>query len=71
MFPQDLKELRIHAGLSVSELAERADITKVGLYKIEARTARPRVVTAVRLAEALNLQDHQSWGLMLWLAGRS
>jgi len=54
-FSKELRAARIHSGLSMSELARRAAMTRQGILKIE-RTGNATLSTIVLLADALGCQ---------------
>lgn len=54
-FAQELRAARLHAGLSQSELARRARMTRYGLVKIE-RGGNVTLGSIVLLANALGCQ---------------
>lgn len=54
-FAKELRTARIHSGLSRSELARRARMTRQGIIKIE-RTGNATLATIILLAQALGCQ---------------
>lgn len=50
-----LKELRNKRGMSIRELAERADMGYTNLSNIETGKVNPKYTTLVKLAEALEM----------------
>lgn len=60
-FADLLLDLRVQAGLSQEELADRAGLSVRSIREIEAgRVARPRKDSVRLLASALGLQDRKS-----------
>lgn len=53
-YEKDLKEIRKRAGLSLRELARRADLSHVFLLKVERGKKRPSYEAALRIIAALN-----------------
>ena len=54
-FGAEVRAARLHAEMSVAELARRARLTRQGLVKIE-RGGNPTLATIVMLAKALRCQ---------------
>lgn len=52
-FAKQLKNLRVAAGLSMQDLAERANVSKSMICKIESDKVQPTIDVAGRLAKAL------------------
>jgi transcriptional regulator with XRE-family HTH domain len=55
-FGKRLKELRIEAGMTQPELAEKADLSKGGVADIEQGRREPAWSTLVALCQALNVE---------------
>lgn len=55
MTPLRLREWRERRGISLRQLAERAGVSFVTLYRIEAQKMSPTVAMLERLAEALDI----------------
>jgi transcriptional regulator with XRE-family HTH domain len=55
MFGRNLCLARQRRGLSVERLAERAGMSRDGLYKIELGHRSPRLATLLALADALGI----------------
>jgi transcriptional regulator with XRE-family HTH domain len=55
MFAKELRAARLYAGLSVSEVARRAKMSRQGLLKIE-RTGRTTLLSVILLANAVGCQ---------------
>lgn len=51
---QNIKALRVAAGLSQEELAAKVGVSRSSVARIEAGQAMPSIPTAVHLADALN-----------------
>lgn len=49
-----LRELRLQRGLSLQQLAERADVSAAAIHKIEKSGMVPTITTLLKLAGALN-----------------
>jgi transcriptional regulator with XRE-family HTH domain len=49
-----LRELRLQRGLSLQQLAERADVSAAAIHKIERSGMVPTITTLLKLAAALN-----------------
>jgi transcriptional regulator with XRE-family HTH domain len=54
-FAAELRTARIHSGMSLAELARRAQMTRHGIMKIE-RNGNATLATIVLLAKALGCQ---------------
>jgi len=54
-FAERLKELRLAAGLSQAELAERAGLNRFGVAKLEQGVREPTWATVLELARALEV----------------
>lgn len=59
---EKLKELREYHGISQSELARRVGVGKTTVSEIERRDRLPNVMTAIRIARALNTTVEEIWG---------
>jgi transcriptional regulator with XRE-family HTH domain len=57
--PENLKILRVQAGLSQRDLAKKLDCNSVAIAKYEAGTVTPRVETIIRLSKlfAVTIDD--------------
>jgi transcriptional regulator with XRE-family HTH domain len=55
-FADRLRELRGKAGLTLAELADRAEMHLQGLAKLEAGTREPQWGTVIALADALGVK---------------
>lgn len=55
MFAAELRAARLHSGISRSQLARRARMTRQGILKIE-RNGNATLATIILLAKALNCQ---------------
>jgi transcriptional regulator with XRE-family HTH domain len=55
VFATELRAARLHAGLSVSEVARRAKMSRQGLLKIE-RTGSATLLSVILLASAIGCQ---------------
>lgn len=53
----NIKEKREQLGISQKELAEKADISQSFLCDIEQGRSKPSIDTALKIAEALNIDD--------------
>lgn len=53
--PEAVRAIRLNAGLSPLDLAERAQIGKATVYRIENGTHTPRVKTLAAIAAALGV----------------
>ena len=53
----NIKEMREQLGISQKELAEKVGISQSFLCDIEQGRSKPSIDTAVKLAEALNIDD--------------
>ena len=53
----NIKEKRERLGISQKELAEKAGISQSFLCDIEQGRSKPSIDTAVKLADALNIDD--------------
>src|SRR5688500_20292884 len=49
-----LRDLRLQRGLSLQQLAERADVSAAAIHKIEKSGMVPTITTLLKLAGALN-----------------
>ena len=53
----NIKEKRKRLGISQKELAEKAEISQSFLCDIEQGRSKPSIDTALKIAEALNIDD--------------
>ena len=53
----NIKERREQLGISQKELAEKADISQSFLCDIEQGRSKPSIDTALKIAEALGIED--------------
>lgn len=54
-----IKELRKRSGLSLDELASRAEMSKSGIWEIESGSSDPRLSTLRKIASALGVPLYQ------------
>ena len=59
---ETLKDLRDYHGISQSELARRIGVGKTTISEIERRDRLPNVLTAIRIARALETTVEEIWG---------
>lgn len=59
---EKLKDLRDYHGISQSELARRIGVGKTTISEIERRDRLPNVLTAIRIARALETTVEEIWG---------
>lgn len=59
---EKLKELRDYHGISQRELARRIGVGKTTISEIERRDRLPNVLTAIRIARALETTVEEIWG---------
>ena len=62
MIQNRVKEYRVNARLTLTQLADRAGVPVSTINDVE-RGAEPRVVTAIRIARALNVRVERLWPL--------
>lgn len=62
MIQNRVKEYRVNAQLTLTQLADRAGVPVSTINDVE-RGAEPRVVTAIRIARALNVRVERLWPL--------
>lgn len=53
---KNIRDLRCEKDMSISELAEKADISERNLYRIEAKEIHPGIETIMKLAMALSVE---------------
>jgi transcriptional regulator with XRE-family HTH domain len=53
-----IRDARLAAGLTQTELADRCELTQGAISQIENGDGSPRVTTLIRIAEALNVPLH-------------
>lgn len=59
---EKLKDLRDYYGISQRELARRIGVGKTTISEIERRDRLPNVLTAIRIARALETTVEEIWG---------
>lgn len=59
---EKLKDLRDYHGISQSELARRIGVGKTTISEIERRDRLPNVLTAIRIARAMETTVEEIWG---------
>lgn len=59
---EKLKDLRDYHGISQSELARRVGVGKTTISEIERGDRLPNVLTAIRIARALETTVEEIWG---------
>ena len=59
---EKLRELREYHGISQSELARQVGVGKTTIGEAERGDRLPNVVTAIRIARALNTTVEELWG---------
>ena len=59
---EKLKDLRDYHGISQSELARRVGVGKTTISEIERGDRLPNVITAIRIARALEKTVEEIWG---------
>lgn len=59
---EKLKDLRDYHGISQRELARRIGVGKTTISEIERRDRLPNVLTAIRIARALETTVEEIWG---------
>ena len=59
---EKLKDLRDYHGISQSELARRVRVGKTTISEIERGDRLPNVITAIRIARALEKTVEEIWG---------
>lgn len=59
---EKLKDLRDYHGISQSELARRIGVGKTTISEIERGDRLPNVLTAIRIARALETTVEEIWG---------
>lgn len=59
---EKLKELRDYHGISQRELARRIGVGKTTISEIERGDRLPNVLTAIRIARALETTVEEIWG---------
>ncbi len=59
---EKLKDLRDYHGISQSELARRVRVGKTTISEIERGDRLPNVITAIRIARALETTVEEIWG---------
>lgn len=59
---EKLKDLRNYHGISQSELARRVGVGKTTISEIERGDRLPNVLTAIRIARALETTVEEIWG---------
>lgn len=59
---EKLKELRDYHGISQRELARRVGVGKTTISEIERGDRLPNVLTAIRIARALETTVEEIWG---------
>lgn len=59
---EKLKELRDYHGISQRELARRIGVGKTTISEIERGDRLPNVLTAIRIARALETTIEEIWG---------
>lgn len=59
---QKLKDLRDYHGISQRELARRIGVGKTTISEIERGDRLPNVLTAIRIARALETTVEEIWG---------
>ena len=52
-----LKERRKRAGMTQLEIAKKAGVTDIGYLNYEQGKREPKISTAIRIADALGVQD--------------
>lgn len=62
MIQNRVKEYRVNARMTLTQLADRAGVPVSTINDVE-RGAEPRVVTAIRIARALNVRVERLWPL--------
>lgn len=59
---EKLRDLRDYHGISQSELARRVGVGKTTISEIERGDRLPNVLTAIRIARALETTVEEIWG---------
>lgn len=59
MFAEKMKEIRKKKGLGQKELAQKAEMSRQGVYQLETGKREPTLMSAVKIAKALEVDINE------------